>query len=127
MIADAPAAYDAATQMLDALDRLSAAQAEALAAGDDDRLLVLLGKKQTMLDAADLPALFRTAGPGHAAELSARIEMLLKAEGESLAVAAARRDELAGELTSLGAATAARGAYGDSQPTAAPRRLNVAG
>ena len=127
MTAAVPPAADAVGQLLDRLDRLSDAQADALAAGDDDRLLAVLGEKQAALDAVDLPGLFRAADPARAPALAARVEALLKADGEALALATARRDELAGELSSLGAATAARGAYGGAPPAAAPRRLDFVG
>ncbi len=119
---------DAADRVLDRLERLSAAQAAALAAGDDDRLLAVLAEKQDVLDAADLPTLVRAAGPSRAAGLTTRVEALLTADGESLIAATARRDELAGELSSLGSATAARGAYGAAAaPPPGRSRLNIAG
>ncbi|QDT17646.1 hypothetical protein [Alienimonas californiensis] len=119
---------DAAERLLDRLERLTAVQAEALSAGDDDRLLAALGEKQSALDAADLPDLLRAAGPTRAPSLTARIEALLKADGEALALATARRDELAGELSALGSASAAQGAYGGTaDPPSSPRRLDVAG
>lgn len=125
--ADPAAAAEAAGRLLDRLEELSAEQAAALAGGDDDRLLVVLGEKQAALDAVDLRVLLRAAGPAAAPGLRRRVAALVESDGESLAAAAARRDELAGELSAMGAASAARGAYGGGSPAAKPRRLDIAG
>ncbi|MEM9703132.1 MAG: hypothetical protein AAF907_11885, partial [Planctomycetota bacterium] len=122
----APAARVGA--LLDRLDRLADEQADALSAGDDDRLLRALGEKQSALQAIDLPGLLRASGAERGRDFKRRIATLLERDGESLRTATARRDELAGELSALGSARAARGAYGEAEPAAATRgRLNVAG
>ena len=124
----APAEIEADVDaVLDQLDRLATRQAAALAGGDDEGLLATLGEKQRVLDAVDLPTLVRSAGLDRAAALKARIESLIRADGEALTSAVARRDELAGELGSLSSAHAARGAYGGSAEPSPRSRLNVAG
>ena len=115
-----------ADALLTRLEAFAAAQSAALADGNDDALLAALSAKQSVLDAADLPALLGAAPPAAAAGLKDRVRALLDADAAALATATERRDALAADLTALDAAAPADAAYGDA-PAARPRRLNVAG
>ena len=121
-ITDAPTS---ATAVFDRLDAFAADQRAALEAGDDDRLLAVLGEKQRLLAAADLPALLRAAPDGEVADLRDRLDALLCDEAEDLSAATARRDAVAGELAALPAAGAAGAAYAAAGEPAA--RLDVGG